>query len=106
MRCVLVDHARKPKKPRKRPRSQNCFALDTLVAEFERVEQIDLIALDEALEDLKVCSERSYQIVTLHFFSGLRFKEIGRYLDVSTSTVEKDWKFARSWLLDRLDEGT
>lgn len=105
MQCLLVDHARK-RKSLKRPPKHRQVALDDFVSQFERTEQVDLLALDEVLRELQASNDRLYQIVTLHFFSGLPFKEIASYLDVSTSTVEKDWKFARCWLLDRLDEGT
>jgi RNA polymerase sigma factor (TIGR02999 family) len=102
MRSILVDHARK-KKALKRPPEDFRTVLDDLVDEFERTEQIELLALDEALKELEREDDRPYQIVSLHFFGGMRFNEIADHLGVSLSTVEKDWKYARCWLLDRLN---
>jgi RNA polymerase sigma factor (TIGR02999 family) len=107
MRAVLVDHARRrsaAKRPSGGDRSR--IALDQVVESFGKNERIDLLALDEALEELKRRNQRHHDIVNLHFFGGLSFREIAEHLDVSLSTVEKDWRMARAWLLTQLDSGT
>lgn len=105
MRAVLVDHARRrsaSKRPSGEKRQRN--PLDEAVEYFERTQQLDVMALDDALEQLRMLSERQHGIVMLHFFGGLKFKQIADYLDVSLSTVEKDWRFARAWLRRVLDD--
>ena len=63
----------------------------------------------EALNDLADTDARKARIVELKFFGGLTTEEIAHHLDVSTATVERDWKFARAWLYRAVsgsDEGT
>ena len=104
MRAVLVDHARR-RAASKRPTGDHRerTPLDDVIEEFEAQENVELLALDEALEELKSHNRRQHDVVNLHFFGGLRFREIAEQLNVSISTVEKDWRFARAWLLKRLD---
>lgn len=102
MRSILVDHARYQAR-QKRPPHDRRVVLDDLVETFEQSERIDLLALDEVLDELARCHPRQHEVVMLRFFAGLHFVEVAEYLEVSLSTVEKDWKFARCWLLVRLE---
>jgi RNA polymerase sigma factor (sigma-70 family) len=61
-----------------------------------------VIALHEALEALARAHPRQAQVVDLRFFGGLTVPEVAAMLDVSDTTVESDWRFARAWLRDRL----
>ena len=63
----------------------------------------DLLALDDALDQLGRVDERQSQIVVMRFFAGLTVEEIAGVLGVSTATVMRDWKLAKSWLLRELD---
>ena len=63
-----------------------------------------MLDLDDALEELKAMHARQWEVVTLRFFGGLQWSEIATNLDVSVSTVEKDWQAARAWLFRRLKE--
>ena len=101
MRRVLVDHARK-RSALRRGGSQKPVALDVTIEFIESSSGIDLIDLDEALNELRDTNERHAEIVTLRFFGGLELKEIANQLNVSLSTVEKDWRLARIWLRRRL----
>jgi RNA polymerase sigma factor (TIGR02999 family) len=66
---------------------------------------LDLLALDEALEKLEQKDPRKAQLVKLRFFAGLTIEQAARVLDVSASTADNDWAYARAWL--RLEiEGT
>ena len=105
MRAVLVDHARR-RSASKRPSGDNRqrHPLDETLEYFERTQRLDVMVLDEALRELSTLSQRQHDIVMLHFFGGLKFKQIADYIDVSLSTVEKDWRFARAWLRRALDE--
>ncbi len=62
----------------------------------------DLLALDEALEVLGQLDPRKAAVVELRFFGGLSVEEIGKELAVSVETVGREWRKARTWLLDFL----
>lgn len=66
---------------------------------------IDLVALDDALERLKSLDARQARIVELRFFGGLTTEEIARVLDVSSRTVEKEWRRTRAWLNREIQGG-
>jgi RNA polymerase sigma-70 factor (ECF subfamily) len=70
---------------------------DTLVASPERA--ADLVALDDALEDLARMDPRKSQVVELRFFGGLTVEETAEALKVSPETVLRDWRLAKVWLL-------
>ena len=105
MRRVLVDHARARNARRRGGGEYERQGLDYAVEAIESEAQVDLVALNEALDKLAELSERQNQIVTLRFFGGMSVPEIAEHLDVSTSTVEKDWRMARAWLHRQLGEG-
>lgn len=62
----------------------------------------ELLSIDEALTELKAVDEKLAQIVELHFFAGYGFDQIADILEVSESTVYRDWKKARTWLYVQL----
>jgi len=59
---------------------------------------VNLIALDDALQDLARLNPQHSQIVELRFFGGLTFEEAGEVLDISSRTAERQWRVARAWL--------
>jgi RNA polymerase sigma factor (TIGR02999 family) len=102
MRRVLVDYARK-RNADKRPQEH-------LRVEFEESESgealgSELIAIDEVLEQLAEIDERQARIVELRYFAGLSMDETAQTLDISRSTVAREWRMARAWLKRRLSEG-
>jgi RNA polymerase sigma factor (TIGR02999 family) len=100
IRRILVDHARTHRRL-KRGGAQTTLALDeALVGSYQRT--VDLIALDEALQDLAGHSPQQARIVELRFFSGLTIDETAAVLGISTATVERDWRYARARLYRRL----
>jgi RNA polymerase sigma factor (TIGR02999 family) len=106
MRQVLVDYARRIAA---RPEGQREPLLDDILDSIHSACRIDMLDLDNALEELKRLHARQGAVVTLRFFGGLQWSEIATYLNVSTSTVEKDWQAARAWLYRSLngnDAGT
>jgi RNA polymerase sigma factor (TIGR02999 family) len=103
MRRVLVDHARKRDALRRGGDRQRA-SFDVAIEEAEGAGRVDVLDLDEALNELAAVDQRQAQIVTLRFFGGLSIPEIAEHLDVSVSTVEKDWRFARAWLRRQLGE--
>lgn len=96
MRSVLVDHAR-AKKASKRGGGAQRVALDAAVEVFEE-RAMDLVRLDTALEQLRTVDSKLSQIVELRFFGGLTIPETAEVMQVSTPTVERGWRTARSWL--------
>jgi RNA polymerase sigma-70 factor (ECF subfamily) len=100
MRRVLVDHARE-RKAAKREGSAVRVALEDDVATTQ-AREVDLIALDGALDELAAMDPRQGRVVELRFFGGLDLAEIAEILDVSRATVDRDWRFARTWLYRRL----
>ncbi len=62
----------------------------------------ELLALDEALDRLSTMHSRAAEVVKLRFFVGLTQEEVARELDVSASTVERLWAFARAWLFKEM----
>jgi RNA polymerase sigma factor (TIGR02999 family) len=68
-------------------------------------EDVNLIALDESLERLSKDYPQASGVVELRFFGGLSIAETAKILNVSDSTVERDWRFARAWLRRELDKG-
>jgi RNA polymerase sigma factor (TIGR02999 family) len=100
MRDILVDEARR-RRSLKRGGDRNRWSLSEDLA-VERDHAVDLIALDDALKKLEEEDELQYRIVMLRYFGGLKVDEVALLLEVSPSTVDRNWKFARAWLLREL----
>ena len=62
----------------------------------------DLVALDEALSRLEQIDARASRVVELRFFTGLSERETAEALEISISTLKRDWNFAKAWLFDQL----
>jgi RNA polymerase sigma factor (sigma-70 family) len=65
----------------------------------------DVVALDDALNDLTSLDEQQGRIVELRFFGGLAKEEIAAVLDISPSTVKRDWNVAKAWLTRQMRKG-
>jgi RNA polymerase sigma factor (TIGR02999 family) len=102
MREVLIDHARRRGTARRGGGRQR-VPLDAVVDYFED-QGLDLVAVHEALDRLAELNGRQAQVVTLRYFGGLTVPEIAEALGVSVGTVERDWRLARAWLSNRLQE--
>jgi len=102
IRRILVDHARHHARA-KRGGGRERVRLDEGVA-VAAERDLDLVALDEALEKLARLQPRQAQIVELRFFGGLSLTEVAEYLHVSPRTVDGDWAMARAWLRRELRE--
>ena len=64
----------------------------------------DLLAIDQALEELAVTDARKAQVVELRFFGGLSMEDTADAIGISLRTAHADWAFARAWLFRRLRE--
>jgi len=101
MRHLLADRAR----DRLRLRAGGDLARVTLTGSNMHlaIESADqALALDAALDRLAETDGRAAQVMELHYFAGLTVKEIAQHLDLATSTVDRDWRFARAFLKDEL----
>jgi RNA polymerase sigma-70 factor (ECF subfamily) len=103
MRQVLVDHARR-RRAEKRWDGRQRVALDAVLDYFHQ-ENLDVVALHEALDELAALNERQSRVVVLRFFGGCTVAEVGEQLDVSASTVESDFRLARAWLHRQIKGG-
>lgn len=98
IRRVLVDHAR-GKNRQKRGGDARRESLDDAIGSTAGLsDAVDLLALDEALNDLSRLNERQARIVELRFFGGLAIEEIAELVGASPRTVDGDWAMARAWL--------
>jgi RNA polymerase sigma factor (TIGR02999 family) len=96
MRRILVDHAR-AQNAGKRGGGLRRVTLDSSFDAEERRE-VDLLALDEALEALSKLDPRQGRIVELRFFVGLTLEETAEVIGVAPITVRREWNLAKAWL--------
>jgi RNA polymerase sigma factor (TIGR02999 family) len=102
MRRILVESARRKSGPKAGGGHQRVELSDVTPAISES--QIDILALNEALDRLAAKDPRSAELVKLRFFAGLTLEEIAEALEVSVSTVTRQWAYARTWLEAFLDK--
>jgi len=96
MRHILVDHARS-RGAMKRGGLQHKISIDEVQTSID-ARAAELVALDEALQNLASIDQRKSQIVEMRFFGGLSVDEIATALDISDKTVMRDWRIAKIWL--------
>jgi len=96
MRQILVDYARRHG-ARKRGGSAFKLSLEE-VTNASRQNDVDIVALDEALKALAEIDPRQSQVVELRFFAGLSLEEISEAMEIAPATVQRDWTAARAWL--------
>src|SRR5271155_4383236 len=102
MRRILIDRARH-KQTRKAEGGRRRLDLDDIEPALEDENGDRLLALDDALRQLEAEDPRKAELVKLRFFAGLTAEQAAVALGVSTSTAEKDWAYARSWLWVAID---
>ncbi len=96
MRRILVDHAR-AKNAGKRGGGRHAVTMQSELLGADDA-PIDVLEVEDALAKLEGLNERQARIVELRFFGGLTNKETAEVLEVSETTVEDQWRFARAWL--------
>jgi RNA polymerase sigma-70 factor (ECF subfamily) len=100
MRWVLIDHAR-TKRRDKRGGGVDTVPLDGVFVTYES-KDFDLLALDEALEGLGRLDPDLVRLVELRFFGGLSMEEVATVLGKPLRSLERDWTFAKAWLMKRM----
>ena len=96
MRRILVDHARtRTRAKRGGSNLRVSFNEANLLAASQ---DLDIVALDEALDRLAELDEQQSRVVELRFFSGLSVPETAEVLRISPATVKRDWSMAKAWL--------
>jgi RNA polymerase sigma factor (TIGR02999 family) len=96
MRRILVDHARRHGAV-KRGEGVRCVSVDD-AQEVAASDEIPILALDRALDRLQKVDAGLARIVELRAFGGLTIEEAAQVLEVSPSTVKRDWRTAKAWL--------
>lgn len=102
MRRILVDHAR-VKHAEKRGGAEQQRLSITSAEVLATKPNLDVLALNEALEELTTMDPQQGRIVELRFFGGLSIEETAELLGIGHATVERDWKMARAWLRRKLE---
>jgi RNA polymerase sigma factor (TIGR02999 family) len=103
MRRILVDHARR-RNLKRGGGVQHVSLEDTAIVGGDR--SADLIALDDAMNELAKLDARKVQVVEMRFFGGLSVEETAEVLKVSAITVMRDWSTAKAWLYRELSRET
>jgi len=101
MRGILVDHARM-RHAAKRGGSNLTLTLDDALAPPKQRE-LDLVALDDALNALATLDPKQGQLVELRFFAGLSIEDTSRVMGLSPATVKREWATARAWLYGEMN---
>lgn len=104
IRRILIDHAR-AREAEKRGGGSNRTLVrlgEHDIAAPER--DVDLVALDHALQELAVLDEQQAKIVELRYFGGCTIEEVAQLLGVGKRTVDRDWQAAKAWLMVRLGD--
>jgi RNA polymerase sigma factor (TIGR02999 family) len=105
MRQILVDYARRHRATKRGGQVETLSLDDSGFFEQGKRRDIDVIALDDALQTLAKIDARKAQVVELRFFGGLNFEETAEVLKVSSITVQRDWSTARAWLHREMSRG-
>jgi RNA polymerase sigma factor (TIGR02999 family) len=102
MRQILVDHARERRAAK---RGGGCRITLDESAMLPQKQDLDLVALNDALNELSRLDEQQARIVELRFFAGLSIEDTSQVLNISPATVKRNWANARLWLQRELSRG-
>jgi RNA polymerase sigma factor (TIGR02999 family) len=103
MRWILVDYERN-RRAAKRGAGATRLTLDPSVARSQGPD-VDLLALNEALDRLAKMDRQQSQIIELRYFGGLTIEDTSEFLGISPATVKRSWASARAWLLREMGRG-
>jgi RNA polymerase sigma factor (TIGR02999 family) len=97
IRRILVDYARS-QHAEKRGAGAVKLELDEAMAVAQKLPDVDLLALNDALDRLGQLDERQSRVVELRFFAGLSIEETAEVMHVSPASIKREWQTARAWL--------
>ena len=100
MRRVLVDHARMHKAAVRGRDFQRVEFEEGLAISKERSDE--MLALDDALNELEKVNPRQAKVVKMRYFAGLSVEEIGVIMKIAPRSIQRDWAWARAWLFKRM----
>lgn len=103
MRQILVDYARRHRAAKRGGSVCKLSLEDAMVT--PRRSDVDVVALDDALQALAKIDTRQSRIVELRFFGGLSLEEISEAMQIAPATVQRDWTTARVWLHREISRG-
>jgi len=104
MRHILIDHARRRQYVKHGGDAQRVSfeVANSETALMSQPRAAELLALDEAIEELAKIDQRKSRVVELRYFGGLSLEETAEVLEVSLMTVRRDWRAAKAWLYKRV----
>jgi len=100
MRNILVDHERRRKSQKRGGRLKREPLIST--TGFIETDSPNLVDLDKALTDLAGIDNQTSQVVELRFFGGLSVDQTAKAMDISPSTVKREWRIAKAWFKKEL----
>jgi len=103
MREILIEYARGRNRQKRGSEFKTQIALDENIS-FSQQNQLDVVAVDDALSKLEKLDERQARIVEMKFFGGLTIEEIGEVLSISPATVKREWSSAKLFLYKTLND--
>jgi RNA polymerase sigma factor (TIGR02999 family) len=103
MREILIEQARRKSSLKHGGRARRIALSDGLA--WIEPPSGDLLALDDAIEQLRAEDARLAEIVQLRYYTGLSIQETASVVGESASTLKRDWRYARAWLARRIGEG-
>ena len=103
MRDIIVDHVRR-RLADKRGGGRQKIEFEGLAVP-EQADGVDVIALDELLKQLQERDKRLSELVTLRYFGGASIEQAAETLGISLATANRDWRYAKAWLLAELQKG-
>lgn len=103
MRRIIVDYARHRNRGKRGGKKEDLPLEEARYISSKENSQVDLIVLDDALDKLALFDERQADIVELKYFGDMTLEEIAEMLDVSRTTVKRDWNIAKAWLRRQLE---
>jgi RNA polymerase sigma factor (TIGR02999 family) len=103
MRRILVENARRKRREKHGGGRRREYTDLELVSDIGRPE--DILALHGALEQFSLRDPLKAKLVELRFFGGLTLEQAASCLDISLSTADRAWRYARAWLYDAMVDG-
>jgi RNA polymerase sigma factor (TIGR02999 family) len=108
MRHILIDYARRRNYVKHGGEAQRVSLAEVLACEevvlMSKPRAAELLALNEALDELAKMDLRKSRVVELRYFGGLSLDETAEVLEVSQMTVRRDWRAAKAWLFRRMKD--